>query len=152
MTLRERLHTEMTAAMRSHDDARRDALRMILASLQRAEKDARHEFSDDEAIAVLTRELRTRNESREAFTNGGRPDLAAREEDAIKVINEFLPRQLSDDELNALVDEGIAATGASTPRDMGKVMGWLSPKTRGRADGNRVSQLVTERLAAGAKP
>ncbi len=148
MSLRERLHTEMTAAMRAHDDARRDALRMILASVQRAEKDARHDLSDDEAIVVLSRELRSRNESVEAFRVGGRADLAEREEFAIRVISEFMPARLDEAALDSLVSEAIATTGAAGPRDMGKVMGWLSPKIRGRADGKHVSQLVTARLAA----
>lgn len=151
MSLRERLHNEMTAAMRSHDDARRDALRMILAGVQRAEKDARHEFSDQEIVAVLSRELRTRSESMESFRAAGRVDLAAREEEAISVINDFMPQQLTEPELADLIDQAIAETGAASPRDMGKVMGWVSPKTRGRADGKRVSQLVGERLAARAQ-
>jgi uncharacterized protein len=147
VSLRERLQTEMTAAMRAHDGERRDALRMILASVQRSEKDSRHELSDDEALGVLARELRTRMESVEAFRAGGRDDLAQHEEFAIKVIGEFMPERLDEAELEALVDQAIASTGAAGPRDMGKVMGWLSPKIRGRADGKHVSHLVTARLA-----
>jgi hypothetical protein len=84
----------------------------------------------------------------DAFRGGGREDLAAREEAEIAVLSEFLPQQLSEDEIQALIDEAIAATGASSAREMGKVMGWLSPKTRGRADGKRVSELVARSLAA----
>ena len=135
--------------MRSRDDMRRDALRMVLVGVQRAEKEGKHLLSDEEMVAVLTRELKVRRESLEAFT-GHRPELAAREEHAIAVISEFMPQPLSEAELRALVDEGIAATGAAGPRDMGKVMGWLSPKVRGRADGKQVSQLVTQVLAARA--
>jgi uncharacterized protein YqeY len=86
----------------------------------------------------------------EAFRGGGREDLVAKEEAAIVVVSEFMPQPLSEAELKALVEQGIAETGAASPRDMGKVMGWLSPRTRGRADGKQVSQLVTQLLAARA--
>jgi uncharacterized protein YqeY len=138
--------------MRSNDAARRDALRMALAAVQRAEKEGRHTLADDEMIAVLSRELKIRNESLEAFAAGGRADLVAREKAAIAVISEFMPKPLSEAELGALIDEAITATGAAGPRDIGKVMAWLSPKTRGRADGKQVSQLVTQALAARAVP
>ncbi|MCU0484270.1 MAG: GatB/YqeY domain-containing protein [Chloroflexi bacterium] len=93
------------------------------------------------------REIKTRRESVEAFRAGGREDLARPEEAAIDIVAGYLPAALSDDELGALVTEAIAATGASTPRDLGRVMGWLAPRTRGRADGRVVSGLVTEALA-----
>jgi uncharacterized protein YqeY len=150
VSLRSRLDDEIKAAMRSGDAMRRDALRMILAAVQRVEKDGKHTLSDEEMVSVLARELKVRTESLEAFTAGGRPDLAAREEHAIAVVNAFLPKPLTEAELRALVDQAIAETGAASPRDMGKVMGWLSPKIRGRADGKVVSQLVTQTLAARA--
>ena len=150
MSLRDRLDTELKAAMRSSDAARRDALRMVLAAVQRAEKEGKHTLADDEMIGLLSRELKVRRESVEAFRGGGREDLVAREEAAIAVVSEFMPQPLSEAELKALVEQGIAETGAASPRDMGKVMGWLSPKTRGRADGKVVSQLVTQLLAARA--
>jgi uncharacterized protein len=143
--------------MRSQDATRRDSLRMVLAAVQKAEKenalgpDARpHTLSDDEMIGLLARELKVRHESVDAFRAGGREDLVAKEEAAISVVSEFMPQPLSEAELADLVKQAIAETGAATPRDMGKVMGWLSPKTRGRADGKAVSQLVTQLLAAGA--
>jgi uncharacterized protein YqeY len=148
VTLRDRLHDEITAAMRSGDSLRRDTLRMAENSIYNAEKRERRTYSDDDVAAVLAREVKTRRESIEAFTGGGRQDLAAKEASEIAILSEFLPEQLSDDDLRRLVDEAVAATGASTPRDLGKVMGWLSPKTRGRADGRRVSQLVSARLGA----
>ena len=150
MSLRTRLDDEIKAAMRSGDGARRDALRMILAAVQRVEKEGKHTLSDEEMVGVLARELKVRTESLEAFSAGGRSDLAAKEEHAISVVNEFLPKPLSEAELRALVDQAIAETGAASPRDMGKVMGWLSPRTKGRADGKVVSQLVTQSLAARA--
>lgn len=150
MSLRERLRTELTTAIRSQTAVRRDALRMVLAGVERVEKDSRHELSDEEMLAVLARELRTRRESVETFRAGGRDDLAAREEAAIAVIAELMPPPLDEAELRTLVDEAIATTGASSARDMGKVMGWLGPRTRGRAEGGHVSQLVRETLVARA--
>jgi hypothetical protein len=136
--------------MRSSDATRRDALRMVLAAVQKVEKETTHgrALTDDEMLGVLTKELKVRNESVETFRAGGRADLVAKEEAAISVVSEFMPQPLSEAELRALVEQAIAETGAATPRDMGKVMGWLSPKTRGRADGKVVSQLVTQLLAA----
>jgi uncharacterized protein YqeY len=136
--------------MRSSDAVRRDALRMVLAAVQRAEKEGKHRLADDEMIGVLTRELKVRRESVDTFRAGGREDLVAKEEAAISVVSEFMPQQMSDAELRALVDQAVAETGAASPRDMGKVMGWLSPRTRGRADGKIVSQLVTQVLWARA--
>ncbi|MGA2513955.1 MAG: GatB/YqeY domain-containing protein [Candidatus Limnocylindrales bacterium] len=150
MSLRDRLDAELKAAMRSNDAVRRDALRMVLAAVQRAEKEGKHRLADDEMLGVLTRELKVRHESLDTFRAGRRQDLVAREEAAIAVVSEFMPQPLSDAELRALIDQALAETGASSPRDIGKVMAWLAPKTRGRADGRSVSQLVTQVLAARA--
>jgi len=136
--------------MRSNDAMRRDALRMVLAAVQKVEKEGKNKLSDEEMLGVLAKELKTRNESVDTFRAGGRPDLVAKEEAAIAVVSEFMPQPLSEAELRTLVDQAISETGAASPRDMGKVMGWLSPKTRGRADGKVVSQLVTQLLAARA--
>jgi uncharacterized protein YqeY len=147
VSLRERLQDDTTAAMRSGDALRRDVLRMVQNSIYLAEKSKRITMSDDDVIGVLTREAKTRRESVDAFRKGGREDLAAKEEAEIAILSEYLPQALGDDELKALVGEAIQATGASTARDMGKVMGWLSPRTRGRADGKVVSGLVAQALA-----
>jgi len=138
----------MTAAMRAGDAPRRDTLRLLVAALYNAEKAARRPLTDDEQLGVLARELKLRRESIEAYERGNRADLAAKEQAEVAVIGEFLPEPLSDAELRQLVAEGIAQTGASGPRDMGKVMAVLAPRTRGRADGRVVSGLVTEALAA----
>ena len=98
-------------------------------------------------LAVLTREVKTRRESVEAFRAGGREDLASKEEAEIAILSEFLPQALTEAEVRSLVAEGIAATGAASARDIGKVMGWLAPRTRGRADGKQVSELVAQTLA-----
>ena len=150
MSLRDRLDQELKAAMRSNDAVRKDSLRMVLAAVQKAEKEGKHTLADDEMIGVLAKELKTRNESVETFRAGGREDLVEKEEAAIAVVSEFMPKQLTEAELRVLVEQAIAETGAASPRDMGKVMGWLSPKTRGRADGKAISQLVTQLLTARA--
>jgi hypothetical protein len=134
--------------MRSGDALRRDTLRMAESSIYNVEKRDRRTLADDEVAAVIAREVKTRRESVEAFRNGGREDLAAREEAEIAILATFLPEQLSEREIEALVREAIAETGAEGPRDMGKVMGWLSPRTRGRADGKLVSQIANRALAA----
>jgi uncharacterized protein YqeY len=138
----------MIDAMRAHDALRRDVLRMAEAAVYAVEKKEHRELSDDEVVVILTREVKTRRESVEAFRGGGREDLAAKEEAEIAILSTFLPEQLSDDEIRALVDEAIAQTGASSARDLGRVMGAVSPRTRGRADGKRVSELVAQALAA----
>ena len=148
MSLRDRIQTDVTAAMRSGDALRRDVLRMAQNAAYTIEKRDRRELTDDDYAAILAREVKTRRESVEAFRNGGREDLAAKEEAEIAILSEYLPQQLSEAEIHALVDEGIAATGASSARDLGKVMGWLAPRTRGRADGKQVSALVAQSLAA----
>jgi uncharacterized protein YqeY len=134
--------------MRSGDVLRRDVLRMATSAAYNLEKRERRPLSEDELVGVLAREVKTRRESVDAFRAGGRADLAAKEEAEIAVLQEFLPQALTDDELRSLVDEAIAATGASSARDLGKVMGWLAPRTRGRADGKRTSELVAQALAA----
>ncbi len=147
MTLRERLHDDTTAAMRSGDSLRRDVLRMVQDAIYKTEKAKRVTLSEDEVLGVITREVKTRRESVVAFRQGGRDDLADKEEAEIAILADYLPQQLTDDELRALVDEAVAATGATSARDLGKVMGWLSPRIRGRAEGKVASGLVAQALA-----
>jgi uncharacterized protein YqeY len=147
VSLRDRIQSDVTAAMRSGDSLRRDVLRMTQNAVYLVEKRDRSELGDDDIAAIVTREVKTRRESVEAFRKGGREDLATKEEAEIAILAEYLPEQLGDDQISNLVAEAIAATGASNARDMGKVMGWLSPRTRGRADGRRVSELVARALA-----
>ncbi|OGO57930.1 MAG: hypothetical protein A2Z32_12950 [Chloroflexi bacterium RBG_16_69_14] len=148
MSLQDRVQTDIAAAMRAGDGLRRDVLRMVSSAAYNVEKRQGRPLTDDEYLAVLSREVKTRRESVEAFRAGGREDLVAKEETEIAIIGEYLPAALSEDEIAALVREGIAATGASSARDMGKVMGWLAPRTRGRADGKRLSELVVQALAS----
>ena len=145
------MQADITAAMRSGDSLRRDTLRMAESAIYNGEKRDKRAYSDDEVAGILAREVKTRRESVEAFRNGGREDLAAKEESEIAILSDFLPEQLSAEAIAALVVEAIAATGAAGPREMGKVMGWLSPRIKGRADGRLVSQVVTQALAAAAE-
>ncbi len=147
MTLRERLHDDTTAAMRSGDALRRDTLRMVQNAIYNIEKAKKITLSEDDVLAVVTRETKTRRESVEAFRKGGREDLVAKEEAEIAILADYLPQALTEDELRALVDQGVAETGAASARDLGKVMGWLSPRIRGRADGKLASGLVAQALA-----
>ena len=147
MTLRERIQSDITAAMRSGDALRRDTLRMAESAIYNGEKRDRRTYDDDEVAGLIAREVKTRRESIEAFRKGGREDLAAKEEAEIGVLAAFLPEQLGEAEIATLVDEAIGATGAVGSRDMGKVMGWLAPKTKGKADGRVVSQVVGTALA-----
>ena len=147
MSLRDRIQTDVTAAMRSGDSLRRDVLRMAQNAVYAVEKRERREPTDDDVAAILTREVKTRRESIDAFRAGGREDLAVKEEAEIAILADYLPEQLDDAAIQALVAEAVAATGAANVRDLGKVMGWLAPKTRGRAEGRRVSELVAQALA-----
>ena len=147
VSLRERIQTDIAIAMRGGDALRRDVLRMALNSAYNLEKRQGSPLTDDEYLAVLTREVKTRRESVEAFRGAGREDLATKEEAEIAILRTYLPEALSEAELKALIDEGILATGAASARDLGKVMGWLSPRTRGRADGKVVNGMVAAALA-----
>jgi uncharacterized protein len=147
VSLRDRIQTDITTAMRSGEGLRRDVLRMAQNAIYLVEKRDHRELGDDDIAAILTREVKTRRESVEAFRKGGREDLAAKEEAEIAILAEYLPEQLDEAAMTALVDDAIAATGASNARDMGKVMGWLSPRTKGRADGRRLAELVAAALA-----
>lgn len=133
--------------MRGRDPLRRDVLRMAANAAYNVEKRNQRPLTEDEYLAVLTREVKTRRESVDAYTQGGRADLAAKEQAEIDILSEYLPESLSEDEIDALVGEAIGATGAASARDLGKVMGWLAPRTRGRADGKIVSGKVASALA-----
>ncbi len=147
MTLKERLQTETTAAMRSGDALRRDVLRMASNAVYMVEKRSGKPLTEDEELQVVSREVKTRRESVDAFRGAGRNDLADKEQAEIGILSEFLPQALSEPEIADLVREAIGATGAASARDLGKVMGWLAPRTRGRADGKVVSGLVAQALA-----
>jgi uncharacterized protein YqeY len=137
--------------MRSRDELRRDTLRMAIAAVYNEQKAARRDLRDDEVVSVLARELKRRQESIDAFRKAGREDRASREEAEARVISEFLPERLTDEELRGMVREAVRETAASSPRDLGRVMGVLVPRTRGRADGRTVSELVARELGEAAE-
>lgn len=133
--------------MRGGDSLRRDTLRMAASAAYSVEKRNQRPLTDDEFLAVLAKEVKTRRESVDAYAKAGRHDLADKEQAEIDILAEYLPQALTDAEIRALIDEALGATGAASARDLGKVMGWLSPRTRGRADGKVVSGLVAQVLA-----
>ena len=147
MNLIERLEEELTSAMRARDSERRDALRLILASLRSAEKDLQRPLTEGEELQVLQRERKKRQEAAEAFRAAGNEEKAALEDAELAVLAEFMPELLSDEELETIIDDAIAENGATSMRDLGRVMADVMPQIAGRADGGAVSQLVREKLA-----
>jgi uncharacterized protein YqeY len=147
VTLIEELEADVRDAMRAGNTARRDALRLILASLKSAEKDLLRPLSEDEELQVLQRERKKRIEAAEAFRGGGREEQAAKEEAELAVLEEFMPEPLSEEELERILDDAIAENGATSMRDMGRVMKDVMPQIAGRADGAAVSQMLREKLA-----
>jgi uncharacterized protein YqeY len=139
-----RLEGELTAAMKERDGVRRDALRLILSSLRSAEKELQRPLHDDEELQVLQRERKRRLESIEAFRGAGREEQAKKEEAELEVLEEFMPEPLSEEQLERIVDDAIAEVGATSMRDLGRVMADVMPQIAGRADGSTVSQLVRE--------
>ena len=145
----ERVQSELRTAMRGGDRTRVDALRLMLSALQKAEKDRpAGEFADADAEAVLRRERKQRIEAAEVYRAAGHADRAAREEADVPVIDEFLPRAMGEAELEALVDAAIAETGATSMKEMGRVMGLVTERGGGRVDGTTASALVRSRLGA----
>jgi uncharacterized protein YqeY len=147
MNLVDRIQTEVTDAMRARDNERRDALRLILNALQSAQKDLQRELSQDEELQVLQRERKRRQEAAEAFRAGGRDEQAEAEERELELLQEFMPEPLAEEDLEEIVDDVIAEVGATSLRDLGRVMADVMPQVSGRADGSAVSQLVREKLA-----
>ena len=145
MSILERIQADTRDAMRDRDRERVAALRMLSSELQKALKEGGD--GADEA-AVLQRERKRRFEAAEAYREAGRDDLASTEEREAAIVEEYLPRQLSDDELGAIVGDAVARAGAASPREMGKVMSLVMPEVQGRADGKRVSAMVRDRLSA----
>ena len=151
MALKEKLQTDLTQAMRDRNEVRSGTIRMILTAIKNEEvagKEAR-ELSDTEVITVLSREAKKRREAAEAYEQAGAADRAANEKAEGAIIAEYLPAQLSEQEIKDLIAAAIAETGASGPQQMGLVMKAIQPKTAGRADGGMVSSLVKAALAGG---
>jgi uncharacterized protein YqeY len=147
MSLKGQITEDMKSAMKAGEKDRLKVVRLILAAIKQIEVDTREELDEAAALAVLTKMVKQRRDSVEQFEAGNREDLAAIERAEILVINDYLPEQLSAEELAAMVDEIITATGAEGIRDMGKVMGQIKAKASGRADMGAVSARVKERLS-----
>ncbi len=151
-TLKSRLKDDLTTAIKARDELRSSTLRLTLTAIQKEEVagESARELSDAEVEKIVAREAKKRREAADAFTKGGRTEQAEREQAEGKVLAEYLPKPLTDDELNALVAEAVreaAAAGAEGPRAMGAVMKIVNPKVAGRADGGRVSAAVKRQLA-----
>jgi uncharacterized protein YqeY len=136
----------MRESLKAGQKTRLAALRMLSASVKNREVELRHELSEDELREVASREVKRRTEAIEAYDAAGREDLARREREERDVLQAYMPEQLSEDQVNALIDEAIAATGASSPREMGKVMGFVMGRAKGRVDGAAIQARVRERL------
>ena len=147
-TLKTRLQSDMKSSMKSGDKSRLLVIRMMLAAIKQIEVDERIELDNDRIIAVLDKMTKQRRESIEQFSKASRDDLIAIEESELLVIKEYLPEALSETEINTLVEQSINSTGASSIKDMGKVMGMLKPQMQGRADMGIVSQLIKSRLSS----
>jgi uncharacterized protein YqeY len=149
MSLKQRITQDMKDAMRSRDQARLDSIRMLLAAIQRREVDERISLDDTQVMAVIEKQIKQCRESVEQFVKGARPDLADKENRDIAIMQAYLPAPLSEAEIDALINAAIAASGATSIKDMGKVVASLKPQLAGRADMGKVSAKVKDRLAGG---
>jgi len=147
-TLKIRLQSDMKSSMKSGEKARLLVIRTMLAAIKQIEVDERIDLDNDRIIAVLDKMTKQRRESIEQFSKASRDDLIAIEESELLIIKEYLPEALSETEINTLVEQSINSTGASSIKDMGKVMGMLKPQMQGRADMSKVSQLIKSRLSS----
>lgn len=143
------IHQQMTAAMKARDELRLSTLRMLISAIRYKEDELGHELSDDEVRAVAGSQVKQRTESIEAFEQAGRSELVAKEAAEREVLAAFAPEQLSDEAVDALVDEAIASTGATTMQQMGQVMGAIMAKAKGQVDGAAVQAKVKGRLGGG---
>jgi len=146
-TLKVQVHEQMTAALRAGEKVRLGALRMLASSITNREKEVMRELSDDEVREVAGKEVKRRTESIEAFESAGRTELAEKERAEREVLQPFAPEQLSDADVDALIDDAISATGATSMQEMGKVIGAVMASAKGKVDGSVVQQKVRERLA-----
>lgn len=147
--LKEKLKNDLKQAMLAKDSEKTSVLRMVISAIGYFEIQkggAGYEATDEDVLQVLHKEAKQRKDSIEQFRNGGRDELAVKEEKELEMLQTYLPEQMGEDEIRKLVEEAISQTGASTPQDMGKVMGALMPKTKGKADGTIVSKIVREKL------
>ena len=149
MSLKEKIKDDIKQAMRDKNESRLGTLRMLSAAIQRREVDERIQLDDAQVIAVIEKLVKQGRESIEQYVKGGRPELADKESAEIAIFQAYLPQQLSEAEVDKLIAEAVAASGATSAKDMGKVMGLLKPKLAGRADMSKVGAKVKTKLGAG---
>ncbi|MGP1366872.1 MAG: GatB/YqeY domain-containing protein [Schwartzia sp. (in: firmicutes)] len=151
MPLKEKLTADMKEAMKAREAGRQrlGVIRLVRGVIRQQEIDGQRELDDDAVLAVISKEVKQRRDSIEEFQKGGRTDLVRQNEEEIAILMDYLPQQMTEDEVRSAVMEAVAATGAVAPRDMGKVMKELMPKVKGRADGKLVNQIVRELLENG---
>ncbi|MEE3288869.1 MAG: GatB/YqeY domain-containing protein [Pseudomonadota bacterium] len=147
-TLKERIVAEMKDAMRAKEVVRLEAIRLLRAAIQRREVDERTELGEEEVLAVVQKMIKQGRDAIEQFEKGGRDDLVQKETATLAVLETYLPEQLDDDKLAALIDQALTETDAQSIRDMGKVMGWLKTRVQGRADMGAVSASIKQKLPA----
>lgn len=146
-SLKQRITEDMKSSMRAKDKERLTTIRLILAAIKQREVDERIELDDTQVLAVIDKMVKQRRDSITQFKDAGRDDLVKQEELELAIIQEYMPAQLSDEELNALIDEAISSTGAASMKEMGKVMGYIKPKAQGRADMGALSGKIKARLS-----
>lgn len=146
MSLKEQLTNDMKEAMKAHDKDRLAVIRMVRGAVRQQEIDGKKELGDEDVLAVISKEVKMRRDSIEEFRKGGREDLVEKTEAEIAVLMPYLPAQLSEEEIRGLVQAAVEQTGVASPKDMGKVMGVLMPKVKGRADGKTVNAIVRSML------
>lgn len=142
----DKINADLVTAMKAKNEAATSALRMLKSALKYKEVDLKRELKDEEVVEVLAKQAKQRKESIEGFEKGGRAEMVAKEKAELSLIEQYLPASLGDEELAKLIEEAIKTTGAAGPKDMGKVMGVLTPKIKGRADMGKVSGLVKSKL------
>lgn len=147
MSIRTQMDADLKTAMKERDTETRDALRYVISAFKYAEIDERKELTPEDELRLVRQQVKQRQDSIEQFRAGGREDLAEKEEVQLKILERYLPQQMSDEELATFVANGIAETGAEGPKDMGKVMGLLNKQADGRVDGRRLSAAVKDALA-----
>jgi uncharacterized protein len=147
MSLLDTLNQDMKQAMKNKDKQKLSVIRMLKASLQNEAIKHGHELNEEEELTVLAREMKQRKDSLQEFEKAGRADLVAGLQDEIAVLTPYLPKQLTEEELHEIVAQTISETGASSKADMGKVMGALMPKVKGKADGGLVNRIVQQQLS-----
>ena len=146
MTLKQKLQEDLKTSMKNKDTLRKSVITLIRSSIKQVEVDKRIELNDDDIIDIISKQLKQRNDSLEQFLDAGREDLVEETRSEIEVLKEYLPQQLSEEELNEIVKQTISEVGATSMKDMGTIMTVIKPKTKGRADGKLINKLVKENL------